>query len=428
MFQGAWIVNPDLVDSLGGEEFLSLEEVPAFQWEDDGSVGDRYHALYAADIAMGIEVDPDVWNSGPDGQSLMLARHKAPDVKMWIERSFLADPAYQATKGKSKQEADALDRTLDKDFWQKAQAEFQKLTGTVIRLTSAVKALRGQVGGSVDLPPGLYKVLGTSDRKFANQLAPFTVALQAPTETVLVNPNKIPYTDDCQQKEAVAKGLANKLSAAEISAPFPGLAIIRGYLPSSEWLTDANVNYVTADQMGAAFVRKRKPQDWETGARDENPNLFAIGVVTPGLRIGDDIFIQEDCLGIGTEYHEAFHLLSKPAVRTTFGFDFNEGVTEYFTRKLLDLLGEGKVVRDPAQYQAQHAGVSELIVHHAATEQDLAAAYFKGNLKPLFTSATRLGPGFSLQGYAACLTSSDHLGAEVVLAEAAKAANIAKQQ
>jgi hypothetical protein len=421
-----WIVNPDLAGSLGGEELLQLEEVPAYQREDDGSVGARYHGLYAGEVAEGIEVDPEVWNSGPDEQSLILARHKAPDAEVWIERSFLADPACQATMGKSRQEADALDRDLDQAFWQQAQADFQKLTGTVIRLTSAVKALRGAVSGSVDLPPGHYKVLGTSDRKFANQLAPFTVALETPSETVLVNPNKIPYTDDSQQKEAVAKGLANKLSAAEIRAPFPGLAIIRDYLPSSEWLTDANVNYVTPDQMGVAFVRNRKPQDWETDdARNDNPDLFAVGAGTPGLQIGDDIFIQENYLGIGTEYHEAFHLLSKPAVRTTFGFDFNEGVTEYLTRKLLQLLGKDKVVRDPAQYQAQHAGVSELIQHHAATDQDLADAYFNGNLQPLFTSAARLGPGFSLQGYAACLTSSHHLGAELVLAQAAAAA---KQQ
>jgi hypothetical protein len=45
-------------------------------------------------------------------------------------------------------------------------------------------------------------------------------------------------------------------------------------------------------------------------------------------------------------------------------------------------------------------------------------------VKLLFTrAADRLGPGFSLQGYAMSVTSRNHLGAEQLLAEIARKAH-----
>ena len=423
-FQKDWTVNP----ALGGQndESASLDPVPAYQKSADSGIGDKIGTLYAFQVPTDIEVDPDVWTETAARQPLVLARVAGNSDEIWIERAFLADPAYQHTALDCQTRAEAIDKMALADFWVRKRAEYDTLKDTNTVLTATASARKGQ-GGVITLQPGTYRVMGTADWTFEGQQAPFTMALMTPDGPVLVNPARLDEADESHANEAKAKGAASKLTAAAIISPFPTLPVIRNYLPGGQWLTDDHVHYLTPDQMGAVFVLKRMPDPIEVaGAKERDPQLFEAGAGTPGVRVGDDIFIQLSHLGIGVEHHEAIHRLSHPAVRAILGFDFNEGVTEYFTRQLLAAaIQKGELSRDDAQYQAQHDGVSELVSQNVVTEQDLADAYFAGQLQPLFTkTAARLGLKFSLQGYAMSLTSRYHHGAQQLLAELAEKAQM----
>jgi hypothetical protein len=416
-FQDGWIVNPAL-------SVAADSPVPGYHKSPDGGLGGKITTLEVRQVPEYVQVDPDVWAQGPAPARapLVLAADVTFGDQLWIERAFLADPAYQLTVRECQDRATELDKAALAGFWQRKRAEYDALTGQEIQLTKAVSARPGQGPGSRQLPPGPYPVLGTADWTFKGQQAPFTVVLGPQDDPSLVNPARLDQADESGASQARAAGAARKLSAAEITAPFASLAVIGGYVPGRPWLTDDHVHYLTPDEMGAVFVLRRPPGQGDVeSARKTDPGLFAAGAGTPGVRYGDDIFIQLSHLGIGAEYHEAIHLLSQPAVRAVLGFDFNEGVTEYFTRQLLaPATRNGTVFRDEAQYQAQLGGVSELVSQNVVTEQELAAAYFAGSLQPLFTNAAaRLGAGFSLQGYAMSLTSRYHHGAEQLLAQLA---------
>jgi hypothetical protein len=422
-FQKNWIVNPSLSDK--NDDLAGFEPVPAHQKWADGGVGDKIAMFYASQVPGNVEVDPDVWALSPESKPLVLAQDLSSGTEIWIERAFLADPDYESTVRECQTRAEQLDMDLASEFWKRKETEYGALTDTLVELTKAAPALKG-AGGRTELQPGSYQVLGTNSRKLANQLAPFTVVLQTPAGPMLVDPASLDEGDDSAADEAKAKGVATELTATTIVAPFAGLPVIRAYLPGGQWLTDGNVRYVTPEEMGAVFVLKRPPEPGDVAtARRTDQELFDAGAGTPGVRYVDNIFIQRSHLGIGVEYHEAIHRLSQPAVRAVLGFDFNEGVTEYFTRQLLaPVIQNGEVIRDEAQYRAQHDGVRELVSQGVMTEEDLAAAYFAGRVKLLFTrAADRLGPGFSLQGYAMSVTSRNHLGAEQLLAEIARKAH-----
>ena len=55
-----------------------------------------------------------------------------------------------------------------------------------------------------------------------------------------------------------------------------------------------------------------------------------------GFRDREDIYVRVDRRGFGTEIHEAIHRYSSRSVLENIGFNFNEGVTEYFTRIITD--------------------------------------------------------------------------------------------
>ncbi len=418
-FQKNWIVNPSL--SAKNDDLAGFDPIPAYQKSADGGVGDKIAMFYASQVPGNVEVDPDVWAQSPESKPLVLAQDLSSGGVIWIERAFLADPGYESTVRECQDRAEQLDKDLAGEFWKRKEADYGTLTGTFAVLTKAVPALKG-AGGRTELQPGSYQVLGTNSRKLANQLAPFTVVLQTPAGPVLVDPASLDEGDDSAAAAARTKGLATELTAAAIVAPFSGLPVIRGYLPGGQWLTDGNVRYVTPDEMGAVFVLKRPPEPGDAAiARRTDQDLFDAGAGTPGVRYGDNIFIQRSHLGIGVEYHEAIHRLSQPAVRAVLGFDFNEGVTEYFTRQLLaPAIQNGQVIRDDAQYQAPHAGVSELVSQGVMTEEDLRLRVLRRHrAAAVHPGGGPLGPGFSLQGYAMSVTSRHHLGAQQLLAETA---------
>ena len=73
------------------------------------------------------------------------------------------------------------------------------------------------------------------------------------------------------------------------------------------------------------------------------------------------------------------------------GYNVNEGVTEYFTRKLGP---EVQVVRDDSSFLRQYTSTTHLVT--AATEPVVAAAYFDGDIAALeaaMRASRRRAPG-----------------------------------
>jgi hypothetical protein len=315
-FQKGWIVNPAL-------SVMPDTPVPGYQKSPDGGVGARIEQLEARHVPEHVEVDQDIWAQGPAREPLVLARDVTFGDELWIERALLADPAYELTVRECQDRATELDKVALAGVWQRKRAEYDALAGKEIVLTETVSARQGQ-GGSCQLQPGTYPVLGTDDWTFKGQQAPFTVVLGPSDDPVLVNPARFDQADESGVNQARAAGVARKLTAAQIMAPFASLPVIHNYVPDSQWLTDDHVYYLTPDEMGAVFVLKRPPGQGDVeAAGTSDPALFKTGAGTPGVRYGADIFIQLSHLGIGAEYHEAVHLLSHPAARAVLGFDFN---------------------------------------------------------------------------------------------------------
>ena len=421
-FQGNWIFNPAIADD---NDLAILDPLPTYRKLPDAGVGDKVELLVNSQVTAEAEVDPDVWAETAEQQPLVSARRRTGEEEweeIWIERASLADPAYKDTVTAAKAQAQAYDEETVGSFWAGQREQYNDRTGQlaqVIGTTTVAHPTR-----PVQYPPGFYEVLGTDGRTFPEQLEPFTVRLKMPDGArVLVAPSRVVLDEAPGESDDQDDNAASTLTAGQITSPFTSLPVAGRYVPDRSWLTDDHVHYVTRNEMGAVFVLKAMPVNPAqiTGAQLFNPELFESGYGTPGLRIGDHVFIQRRYRDTGVEYHEAMHRLSHPAVRAVLGFDFNEGLTEYFTRQLLATAAlKGKVTRDVAQYQAQLEGVNELVSAEAATEEALAAAYFAGQLQPLFTNvATRLGPGFSLQGYAVSIGIRDHIGAQRLLADLA---------
>jgi hypothetical protein len=171
--------------------------------------------------------------------------------------------------------------------------------------------------------------------------------------------------------------------------------------------------------MGAVFVLERLPKSQEEilAALKKDRARFAEGLGMPGVRLGNELYIQETHKGGGTEYHEATHRLSQRAVRDVLGFHFNEGVTEYFARLVVKgPVSRNELVHNEAQYLSQYGGIVELLRSKAATEDELADAYFKGMLQPLFARfADRTKQQMSLQAYADHLDPNHSFAAQEVL-------------
>ena len=90
------------------------------------------------------------------------------------------------------------------------------------------------------------------------------------------------------------------------------------------------------------------------------------------------IHIRKEKADLGTQLHEGLHLFSDDRWKKTMNYQVNEGVTEYFTRKLAP---EVKVERDDNSFLREYTSATHLVA--AAGEQVVAAAYFDGDIASL---------------------------------------------
>jgi hypothetical protein len=91
-----------------------------------------------------------------------------------------------------------------------------------------------------------------------------------------------------------------------------------------------------------------------------------------------EIHIRKRGSDLGTQLHEALHLFADDKWKRRMSYNANEGVTEYFTRKLGP---EVEVERDDNSFLQQYTSATHLVT--AADEQVVAGAYFRGDVAAL---------------------------------------------
>jgi hypothetical protein len=102
-----------------------------------------------------------------------------------------------------------------------------------------------------------------------------------------------------------------------------------------------------------------------------------------------EVHIRKERSDLGTQLHEGLHLFCDDGWRKRMGYNVNEGVTEYFTRKVGP---EVQVERDDNSFLRQYTSATHLVA--VATEPVVAAAYFEGEIAALKTAVdTNKTPG-----------------------------------
>jgi hypothetical protein len=151
-----------------------------------------------------------------------------------------------------------------------------------------------------------------------------------------------------------------------------------------------------AGKKGEGYVASVSPADWAIVFGVEVPGVtdaFQKTVNAFTSTKNDDMpaILHADRGTPSTAIHESMHRYAPLTVLTTLGFNFNEGVTEYFTRKLTDQ--NAKPAKDNGtertNYQAQITFVRDMLWILGTSQIDretvLAQIYFDGNTGLLAT-------------------------------------------
>jgi hypothetical protein len=384
------------------------DELPVYELTSRGGVGPlKQGALMVFSFSFAT-FDPARWDFLPDQRAVIAAPGGiGTGGGFWMERALLAEPGYAGTTAQIDAEAFAMEQRLKESFWKERRAEILAMKEITIR-----NEMPGAIPNNIiTVRPGTYarepRLL--EKRLLESQLSPFCVFIWVDGVKVAIIPDALWGTSDEAAEAAQAKGLGKPLTANAIRDVFAAAPpLVRDHLPATAWLTDAQIHYVTPGEMGAVCVLERLPAsaDEISAAATEHPADYNAGMGTAGVRFGDHIFIEQAYQGTGTEYHEALHKLSHRAMRDVLGKWFNEGATEYLTWKVIQPLADaGKVIRDDDQYGPQRTAI-ETLIPGAFSAAELAAAYFQGQLQPLYDGFARAtGRQLSLDGYAARLSA-----------------------
>ncbi|MFF3438472.1 hypothetical protein [Streptosporangium sp. NPDC002721] len=394
-----------------------------------------------------------------------------------VSRDAFVEETYQKTLN-AIDAIDALSDQLLVDFWTKMFEPLQELTEVTLSVQlmgipkSAVDQRQVRKTPPVAVPRGTYRKVGLVNQRLdPTQRSPFSLVIEMGGQEMVIVPDyiigdliegnqtgsseeevgapeKVSTSEKADVPEEnpfqtidvppqVAEGLqqvvpepekarAPRLNAKQIVDLFTGSTELANYVTLPErpdWLRDEHIHYVTQDQLGAVFVLGRMPNDQQEIDAARKDDRFAQSETTNGLQVGEKIYVREDRTGGGTEYHETVHKLSHPAVLDVLGFWFNEGLTEHFTRILLE---GGELVRDKNQYGQQQEAITALMDYAGVTEQELAGAYFRGELQPLYDRVasravhdpfSRDSP-FSLDAYVARLDDKRSFAARRTLMDA----------
>jgi hypothetical protein len=299
--------------------------------------------LIPADLFTALEADDESWQRVPDGPdtSAPLVRIRLGGTdEFWFDRGLLADPGFE---------------------------------DTARRIDDADRCVRRALAGR---PRPAAELAGRDRAAVRAEAARLRLAVPLRPDQVME-----PFADD--------------------ETPFPTVA----WVPQTTWLAEGSLHYVGDDDMGGVFVLKHLPESVAevSRARRADPGTFARGRASSGACVDGELFIQRQDMGTGVEYHEAVHALSHWAMVHVLGRDFTEGVTEYFARLITEPLARAGRLVPAGAHEPQLAGIRALIDLGIGPDV-LAAAYFGGDLHPLFAAFAAATRGrMSLQGYASRL-------------------------
>jgi hypothetical protein len=402
-FEKLWDVNPE--PSGSRRPLGDSDAVPAFDVTSSRGVGQAQHPSGTYGFMV-----PDM---GLDGERLAEAADGTPVVMgqtdtwdVWLDRGSLVDPAWKFTTLSIDTLTAKAELELQKTIWSTQREKYSKAKSVTVPSDMMGVVADGKL---VTVPPGTYPLKRIMERTLVpTQRTPFSLLIQMDKTAVAIIPDMLGGIDDSHTSEAQEQGLDVPVTAQAIMQVFAAAPPVIGhYVPTTPWLRDDHLHYVTREQMGAVFVLSRMPasQTEVDAARKQHETTFLAGTDTPGVRIDGHIYVQLSARGTGAEYHEAIHLLSGThlGVRDVLGWHFNEGLTEYLTVLVLaQPIKDGRVVRNEAQYSMQRQCVQKLVSRGIVRDAELAAAYFAGELGPLFAGVAKAaGREFSLQGYAA---------------------------
>ena len=109
--------------------------------------------------------------------------------------------------------------------------------------------------------------------------------------------------------------------------------------------------------------------------------------------------------------HEATHLYSNSAVRTTYGSQVNEGITEYFTRIIVR---EQNLPERTGLYDDEYGEVTALV--KICGEDVLRHAYFEGNIAGLQSAIDTARGAGTFATWVAAMQAEDWATARAALA------------
>jgi hypothetical protein len=135
--------------------------------------------------------------------------------------------------------------------------------------------------------------------------------------------------------------------------------------------------------------RSINPETGQNFTAEEAKRYLAI----KGVRAFQDedrgaVHIRRERADLGTQIHEGLHLFCSDKWKHPMGYSANEGVTEYFTRKIGPEVG---VERDDSSFLREFTSATHLV--EAAGEPAVAGAYFEGDLAGLEVKVDTRGAG-----------------------------------
>jgi hypothetical protein len=166
--------------------------------------------------------------------------------------------------------------------------------------------------------------------------------------------------------------------------PNPGTTAPAGFTKTpaevEKEITDKYGKEIPKDQLAKSAAAASNFQDnatFQNELKKRHPDLAKFGIDPDSVRgesFEGKIFINKDKADVGTAYHEQMHHYSNSKFQASFGVvggvKFNEGVTEYLTRKMYsgDRSGHYDTEEQVAETVAKKVG-----------EDVLRKAYFQGD-------------------------------------------------
>ena len=176
---------------------------------------------------------------------------------------------------------------------------------------------------------------------------------------------------------------------------------LKAYTAGKGIKLQGKIHYLEEAAFKKAFIDSEIQERLKENARGtmtkwtEQALIFYLSARPTGFRDGEDIYVRADRQGFGTEIHEAIHRYSSRNVVENIGFNFNEGLTEYFTR----IVTADRIERGD-EYYYQLLLVELLVDKSILSVADLGDMYFNGAADRLLTQLTaKLDPSFRYSAF-----------------------------